>query len=592
MLNVSIFCGGTGSIALQTGFKDVFGYGRYRLNVIINAYDNGKSTGMCRRAFRNAILGPSDLRKNHITSFRMKYSNEVAEEGSYHERLLKLFEMRIDGDNAENYWSKAYDVLQNADFLDDAIRTELTGYVRRFIYGNWQIVKSESFKDVALSNIFYAQCAHEKGDSLSKAGTRIAEILEIEDNVHLASDISLILKARTQSGFVIKDEGEIVDWCRPDDRIVETFFIDPATGMERIPSIDEGNSFQRVQKVVKESDIIIFSSGTQWSSLIPTYAHAGFEEMIKASKAKKYLVMNNIPDKDMPEIPSNEVLDVLQQYLPLEDITVIFNDNASMEMKINDLCNAGRCISGDLGLPGFKTHNPRKLIQFIMNDYFGLRKTDVIISDLDGTMIDARGDAETRKLGEENVALFNGIILTGNTCSHVWENVKLHSAIDIYCDYGTRRVLEDHSVPIVGEEAKIEQEFIVELMMRPEFKDRIHSRNGDDFILTIKPLYHREERLKLVERLIARNGADCKAVIAGATTIDVMRSSCSKMTSLMTIMELHSLLPANIFYIGNEFRNADGNDWCIRQFGIRTYCVNGIEEFNNIIRLHRMNLVD
>ena len=69
MFNVAVFSGGTGSIAIQEGLSAIYGNDNYNLDVIINAYDNGKSTGTCRKIFNNRILGPSDLRKNHMTQF-------------------------------------------------------------------------------------------------------------------------------------------------------------------------------------------------------------------------------------------------------------------------------------------------------------------------------------------------------------------------------------------------------------------------------------------------------------------------------------------------------------------------------------------
>lgn len=44
MLNIVVFSGGTGSIAIQEGFSALYGNENYNLDIVINAYDNGKST--------------------------------------------------------------------------------------------------------------------------------------------------------------------------------------------------------------------------------------------------------------------------------------------------------------------------------------------------------------------------------------------------------------------------------------------------------------------------------------------------------------------------------------------------------------------
>lgn len=57
MKKIVVFSGGTGSIALQRGFAELYGQDRLRLDVVVNAYDNGKSTGACRRIMGEKIWG-------------------------------------------------------------------------------------------------------------------------------------------------------------------------------------------------------------------------------------------------------------------------------------------------------------------------------------------------------------------------------------------------------------------------------------------------------------------------------------------------------------------------------------------------------
>ena len=57
-----ILSGGSGNDSLIRGLK--YYYPSMNCKVIVNAYDNGKSTGVCR-AVTNT-LGVSDIRKNHI----------------------------------------------------------------------------------------------------------------------------------------------------------------------------------------------------------------------------------------------------------------------------------------------------------------------------------------------------------------------------------------------------------------------------------------------------------------------------------------------------------------------------------------------
>ena len=77
MLRVAVFCGGTGSIALQNGFASLYGIDRVQMDIIVNAYDNGKSTGVCRRCFNNEILGPSDVRKNQLLQYSIQNESSI-----------------------------------------------------------------------------------------------------------------------------------------------------------------------------------------------------------------------------------------------------------------------------------------------------------------------------------------------------------------------------------------------------------------------------------------------------------------------------------------------------------------------------------
>ena len=74
MINIVIFSGGTESIAIQEGFSTRYGIDSYNLDVIINGYDNGKSTGACRKIFNDRILGPSDLRKESSGTVLLTHS--------------------------------------------------------------------------------------------------------------------------------------------------------------------------------------------------------------------------------------------------------------------------------------------------------------------------------------------------------------------------------------------------------------------------------------------------------------------------------------------------------------------------------------
>ena len=349
MIKIVVFSGGTGSIALQTGLHRLLG-NSVQVDVIISAYDNGKSTGECRKVFNGKILGPSDLRKNQMTQYSIL--NELNEGSIVNDKSLlhDLFEERFTKPHCES----AYDYVKNrieSTFNEiEKIGRMSSSYQRKkeillalldyFFFLPYAglnrkvrpTIPTTAFTDFSISNLFYSSAAAINGDSLVMAGQLMSEILGIPNRVHLISDVNLYLYAETKSGAVISDEGVIVAWNHPEDPIVNISLLDEK-GKRYIPSIDENNPLDdSCLKLIEEADIIIYSSGTQWSSLIPTYAHRGLNEVINKSCAKKYLVMNNVPDKDMTGINATGLLDTVSKFLDLNDTKIVLNTNAVASM--------------------------------------------------------------------------------------------------------------------------------------------------------------------------------------------------------------------------------------------------------------------
>ena len=193
---------------------------------------------------------------------------------------------------------------------------------------------------------FYSAAAAVNGYSLRLAGKDMAAFLGIKDNVHVISDVSLCLKAETESGKIIGDEGEIVEWDNPDDKIASVMLF--RDGREYIPSVDEQTDLTRVpacKSIIEKADLIIFSSGTQWSSLIPSYMHSGLRKMLAASRAKKYVVMNNVEDRDMKGVSANDIVKIIGRHIPVDDVTAVVNLDAVAGMNHVDVI---RSITGHI----------------------------------------------------------------------------------------------------------------------------------------------------------------------------------------------------------------------------------------------------
>lgn len=591
MYNIVIFSGGTGSIAIQEGFSMIFGNENYNLDIIINAYDNGKSTGVCRKIFNDHILGPSDLRKNHMTQFKLQHNVALKDFSSKETVIYNLMNLRLNAETKEEYYYKACGLLEDSrTVIGDKDTYYLKSLLDYFFFENmhnnmWRrTLEGVQFKDFSIANIFYSASAAMNGYSLRLAGKDMATLLDIKDNVHLISDINLYLEAKTESGYIISDEGDIVEWDNPEDKITSVMLL--KDGQEYIPSVDEGNDLTKVRSIkniVEAADIIIFSSGTQWSSLIPSYMHSGLRKILAASKARKYVVMNNIEDHDMKGVTADDIIDILGRYIPVDDITAIVNEDAVQGMNHVNKIN---CISGHIGGDKAK-HNPVKLVSLLMKNYFEVSNfKGTYIYDLDGTLWDERANNRAKAVGSENMNLFSGIIHSGNNYEHVRDVFKYlyhqNAVVQIYSDFGNVHfVSNDYTTNLLTEKYVVDPKVTEELEKINEFVGKIRMR-GEGCVVTIKPLVNREVLLQKTEVCLEQFGGIYVAHISGHTSIDVTHKDYNKKTMLQEILKANNLNIDQVIFVGNE--TEEGSEANISELGVRTIQVNDVYECNVLLR--------
>lgn len=638
MKKVLIFAGGTGSIALQTGLHQLYG-NSLQVDVVISAYDNGKSTGECRKIFGGKILGPSDLRKNQLTQFKLYNGLDSQNEDATKDDkklLLDLFEERF----SKPKWQESYDyavyrtkstftairkLVDDKELCDKKERI-LLSLIENFFFEEYvglskkvrTSVLTADLNDFSISNMFYASAAAINGNSLSKAGLLMADILGIENHVHLISDINLYLYAEAKSGRIISDEGVIVTYDNASDPISKVVLLNEK-GQKYVPSLDEDICVDvKTSKLIEQADIIIFSSGTQWSSLIPTYMHQGFYKQIKEAKAAKYLVMNNKEDRDMKGISASGMLNILKDYLPLDDVKIIVNSNADEPMAKVEIQWENKALVKELGESGSKTHNPELLAKCIMKDYYKpyLNKKYYYF-DFDDTIWSSSKDSFMRGISVENIGLlyqaFSGkmMIISGNSAKHfldlesffeeaLQENASLApKPFSIFCNGGNceyevsngeisykRNILNQFDLN--GDYYEMTNLMLEALNKKGWNLNVSNFENRGNCILSIKPLQNRTEAKQIIDDLVLENiplqdgKAKYTAYINGNTTIDVMNSSYNKGVITKIITKQLSLAPSEIVYVGDK--TDMGNDQCITSLGYVVLAVNDVVDFNVFVK--------
>ena len=266
-MNITILSGGTGNDSLITGLKQF--YPDANIKVVVNAYDNGKSTGICRTITNT--LGVSDIRKNHIRMY--KATAEIPDQ-----RLIEFFENRYDLTSGEEY-------VDVSKYLRLWGLPQLDKYAQAF-FSN-PLAKHYTYTSFNIANIIYSQMYKELG--YEETNKYFCNLLGIDDFVILNSFDNIFIGAITEHGNILNDEGVIVDYRTTGDPIVKLTYDysqgDCVHGLNR-----------KAVEAVLDADILIISTGTFWSSIYPTLEYLNFYSYVNLSKARKIWAINNEED--------------------------------------------------------------------------------------------------------------------------------------------------------------------------------------------------------------------------------------------------------------------------------------------------------
>jgi 2-phospho-L-lactate transferase/gluconeogenesis factor (CofD/UPF0052 family) len=333
-LVVSLFCGGRGSAALV---RELSRRPYVRLNLLINAYDDGLSTGEIRE-FIPGMLGPSDFRKN-LSYLLDLHSNEQYALTSFLEyRLPKPFDDRAVDDLSRcllNPRAGVYieprlcEILQN---IEEPTLTKLRDLI--FIFLDYSRGQSRhfNFADCSLGNLLFAGAYIRSGRSFNEATSELAALFGSRASlINVTSGENRILAAFKEDGELLAREACIVG-KQSRSKIGGIFLLKHELSAQDITtlsplSLPKKLDFLRAReapvyispeadKALRNSDIIVFGSGTQHSSLLPSYKTIGVREAIIESKARaKILIANIHEDHDIQGFTVTELVDRALYYL-------------------------------------------------------------------------------------------------------------------------------------------------------------------------------------------------------------------------------------------------------------------------------------
>lgn len=539
-MNIVIFSGGSGSIQLQNGLKKIAPH--CKITNIINIYDDGKSTGIARKVCD--VLGPSDLRKNHYVQYKNSKNPK-------NQNILDFYEKRfeIPNENSDEF------VLTK---LSEWNLSQFEKYVPVFF--SLALQKNiTDFSDFSIANIIYATMFREIG--YEKTNEYFKNFLNIEDNILINSYENYVLRGITESGKELLDEGSIVDHKNPNDPISNVYFYKDGKKFNEYENLNI-----EILKTLREADLVVYSSGTQWSSLIPTYLNNKIKKVLDSISYKTIFVINNQEDKDMFGVNSQKLVSIVEKYINLQETKFIINTDATKIMS-EEIPNK-KCYFYSMENNNGK-HNPEKLAKAIFKTFFDINKNfDSLFVDFDDTLYSRNED--DIEISIENCKIFNDlndkiykkVIISGNGYKPIQNKLSqifgsdLNVNFDIWADGGIVKYKNNLVIDKI-DNLKIQNlEKIVNVFDELGLRNKIDLRGPQDFItcVNIKPLNELERTLlsKYLNLIFEQQNENLVAQITGTTSVDIVHKDLNKKFAFMKYSSNGSLFIGDECECGND----------------------------------------
>ena len=376
MLKVAVFSGGRGS---NTLVKELVKDETLRLSLIVNAYDDGKSTGEIRDFFN--MLGPSDIRKNQENLMSPGFENfkiwsEIFKyrfpEDIKHEQCIHILNSFVTGES-----NRIDNIMINDSDLENLIKKLLSQFLTSLeIYEKVQ-GREFNFSDCSLSNCLYAGAYEILDKDFNKTINLFNLLLHVRGDVVPTNLENKKLVGIRENGRICYDEAEIVE-LRSSDRIKDIFLIDEYLDKDLIESKftttrEKTDYLSRIQsyvygtpeaiQTISNADIIIYAPGTQHSSLFPSYMTMGIPEAIYSNtKALKAFICNIGEDYETPNYTASEFLTSAYRYL---------TRNAKLKLPLSDFIH--------VALVNTSRSKNKEEIRYVENDFPKLEKLPINI---------------------------------------------------------------------------------------------------------------------------------------------------------------------------------------------------------------------
>ncbi|HEY0267299.1 MAG TPA: 2-phospho-L-lactate transferase CofD family protein [Rhizomicrobium sp.] len=337
-IKVVLFCGGRGSATI---IRALLRHTEVELTLIVNAYDDGLSTGALR-SFIPGMLGPSDFRKN-LSYLLGNYSN-----AQY--ALKSLMEYRLpaatDIENLARF-AAGNDLTLLPQPLAGwfaQLPPPLSARTRALLARFFAHAAGAQFdyRDCSLGNLVFAGAYLARGNDFNAAAAEVGDLVGSRARLlNVGEQQNRVLAALKHDGTLLSCEAEIVG-PQSSVPITDLYLLEQpltaqdiaalapldAAGKRRFlaarDSLPPVSTFAAA--ALATADVILYGPGTQHSSLLPSYRIAA--AALAASPAPvKALVMNLDSDNDIRGLSAADVVDRAMAYgAPVSDVLLNRDD--------------------------------------------------------------------------------------------------------------------------------------------------------------------------------------------------------------------------------------------------------------------------
>lgn len=363
-VRVALFCGGRGSATI---IRALLRHAEVELTLIVNAYDDGLSTGALRN-FIPGMLGPSDFRKN--------FSYLLGNYSSAQYALKSLMEYRLPPHDAAADIERLSHFCRRGEFavlagplnswfmeLPAAMLVRLRGLLGRFFDHAAGSQTALDYRDCSLGNLVFAgayllrdrdfnAAAAEVGDLV---GSR-ARLLNVSDEQHR------VLVGLKQDGTLLTSEAEIVG-PQPAVAITDLYLLEQSLAPDEMVALSAMDTEGRrawlaarnatpdlsvfAAAALAQADVILYGPGTQHSSLLPSYRIAA-AALAGANAPVKALVMNLDGDNDIQGLTASDIFDLALTYgAVVSHILIDHHGRLPLGAIAGDLRREARIVQGD-----------------------------------------------------------------------------------------------------------------------------------------------------------------------------------------------------------------------------------------------------